>query len=148
MKIFIAADHAGFYLKEKIKQKLSKNNSVVDCGAFVFDSKDDYPDFINKVGKAVSEGEGKGIVLGGSGVGECMVVNKFKKVRGALVFNEYTARKSREHNDSNVLCLGARTISERKALKLVEVWLSTTFKKGRHSRRLKKLREIEKRNFK
>ncbi len=148
MKIFIATDHAGFYLKEKIKEKLSKNNNVVDCGAFVFDGGDDYPDFIKKVGESVSKGKGRGIVIGGTGIGECIVVNKFKNVRGALIYSDYTARKSREHNDSNVICIGARTISEKKALKLIEVWLSTRFKKGRHSRRLKKLEEIERKNFK
>jgi|YelNatPaOPRAMG01_1025707.scaffolds.fasta_scaffold11808_10 ribose 5-phosphate isomerase B len=148
MKIFIATDHAGFHLKEKIKKELTGKYEIVDCGAFVFNEKDDYPDFIKKVGEAVSKGKGVGIVLGGSGVGECIVVNKFKNVRGALVFNEYTARKSREHNNSNVICLGARIISERKALNLIKTWLSTPFENGRHSRRLKKLKEIEKANFK
>ncbi len=147
MKIFIATDHAGFDLKEKIKRFLSKNYDVVDCGAFVLDRNDDYPDFIKKVGEAVSKGRGVGIVLGGSGIGECIVVNKFKKVRGALVYDNFTAKKSREHNDSNVLCLGARTLSEKKALNLIKIWLSTQFSKGRHSRRLKKIALIEGKNF-
>jgi ribose 5-phosphate isomerase B len=146
MKVFIASDHAGLKLKEKIKSMLKCE--VVDCGPFTEDKNDDYPDFIKKVGEFVSKNKGKGIVIGGTGIGECIVVNKFKNVRGALVFNEYTAIKSREHNDSNVICLGARITPIKKALKLVKIWLETAFKNGRHARRIKKIKEIEAKNFK
>ena len=143
MKIYIGADHAGFELKEKLKVFLSeKGYQVEDKGALKYDSEDDYPDFIRPVAEAVSrEPESRGVVLGGSGQGEAIVANRIKGVRAVVYCGGSTkiVKLSREHNDANILSLGARFISEEKAKKAVELWLSTSFKGGRHQRRIEKI---------
>jgi len=146
--IAIGSDHAGFRLKEKIKDFLRKKG--VEFCDFGPENEDpvDYPDFGKKVAKAVSQGEAeRGILICGSGLGMTIVANKFKGVRATLCHDEYTAKMSRAHNDSNLLTLGARVLDEETALKIVEIWLDTPFEGGRHLRRLNKIKEIENKNF-
>lgn len=144
MKIYLATDHAGYELKEKIKEMLIKKGyEVKDFGAFKFDPADDYPDFMNPAAQEIAKDpeNNRGIFLGGSGQGEAMVANRYKGVRAAVLYNydEDMIRLTREHNNSNVLCLGARFLKEKEALEAVEIWLATPFsKEERHKRRLDK----------
>ena len=145
MKIHVATDHAGLELKEKVKLYLSDlNYEVIDHGAYEYDALDDYPDFIFPCANAVSnDPESKGIILGGSGQGEAMAANRVKGVRAAVFYNgPYEIIKlSRQHNNANILSLGARFMSEEEMYKIIEVWLSTDFESGRHQRRIEKLDE-------
>ena len=142
MKIAIGSDHAGFRYKEKIKLMLEDSgHQVVDFGT---DSEQsvDYPLFIRPVAEAVARSEAeRGIVLGGSGNGEAMAANRVRGVRCALCWNTETAKLARQHNDSNVLSLGERMVSEETALDIVRVWLDTAFEGGRHIRRIQMLDE-------
>ncbi|MFL6529270.1 MAG: ribose 5-phosphate isomerase B [Chthoniobacterales bacterium] len=137
MKISLGTDHAGYRLKEKVKELLnSLGHEVVDFGTFS-DEPVDYPLFIRPAAEAVARGEcDRGIVFGGSGNGEAMAANKVQGVRCALCWNEEVARLSRQHNDANVLSLGERVIPEETALAVVRVWLTTEFEGGRHARRI------------
>lgn len=137
MKIVIGSDHAGFDYKQRIKTVLTNSgHDVRDLGTFCTEPVD-YPLFIRPVAEAVARGEfERGIVLGGSGNGEAMVANKVRGIRCALCWSLETARLAREHNDSNVLSLGQRVISEELALEIVDVWLKTPFAGGRHARRV------------
>ena len=138
MKIAIASDHAGFDYKERIKALLSELSHTVRDFGTDSDKPVDYPLFIRPAAEAVARGEfERGIVLGGSGNGEAMVANKVHGVRCAVCWNLNTARWSREHNDSNVLAIGQRTIPAELALEIVQVWLTTPFAGGRHARRVK-----------
>ena len=145
MKIHIASDHAGLELKEKVKLYLSDlNYEVIDHGAYEYDALDDYPDFIFPCANAVSnDPESKGIILGGSGQGEAMAANRVKGVRAAVFYNgpDEIIKLSRQHNNANILSLGARFMSEEEMYKIIEVWLSTDFESGRHQRRIEKLDE-------
>ena len=145
MKIHLATDHAGLELKEKVKLYLSDlNYEVIDHGAYEYDALDDYPDFIFPCANAVSnDPESKGIILGGSGQGEAMAANRVKGVRAAVFYNgpDEIIKLSRQHNNANILSLGARFMSEEKMYKIIEVWLSTDFESGRHQRRIEKLDE-------
>ena len=145
MKIHLATDHAGLELKEKVKLYLSKlDYKVIDHGAYKYDALDDYPDFIFPCAKAVSnDSESKGIILGGSGQGEAMAANRVKGVRAAVFYNgpDEIIKLSRQHNNANILSLGARFMSEEEMYKTIEVWLSTDFESGRHQRRIEKLDE-------
>ena len=143
MKIHLATDHAGLELKEKVKLYLSDlNYEVIDHGAYEYDALDDYPDFIFPCANAVSnDPESKGIILGGSGQGEAMAANRVKGVRAAVFYNgtDEIIKLSRQHNNANILSLGARFMSEEEMYKIIEVWLSTDFESGRHQRRIEKL---------
>jgi len=145
MKIHLATDHAGLELKEKVKLHLSAlNYEVIDHGAYEYDALDDYPDFIFPCANAVSnDPESKGIILGGSGQGEAMAANRVKGVRAAVFYNgpDEIIKLSRQHNNANILSLGARFMSEEEMYKIIEVWLSTDFESGRHQRRIEKLDE-------
>lgn len=147
--IYLASDHAGFELKEKLKAYLQElGYEVKDCGAFSYDETDDYPDFIALAARAVSESpkNTRAIILGGSGQGEAMVANRFSGVRAAVYYGggEKIITLSREHNDANVLLLGARFLTEEEAKRAVKLWLDTAFTgEERHQRRLKKIEEIE-----
>jgi ribose 5-phosphate isomerase B len=150
MKIYIGTDHAGFGLKEELKKFLEDLGcEVEDKGAYEFNRDDDYPDFILPVVKAVAEDiardlDSRGIVIGGSGQGEAIVANKVKKIRAAVVYDEYSAKMSREHNDANIVSLGTRTLNADKAKKLVKLWLETPFSnEDRHKRRIEKIKAIE-----
>lgn len=142
MNIAIGSDHAGFRYKEIIKEFLTNSNhAVADFGTHSTESVD-YPIFIRPVAEAVARGEfERGIVLGGSGNGEAITANRVKGVRCALCWNEATARAARQHNDSNVLSLGERMISQEIALDIVRIWLETEFEGGRHVRRIEMLDE-------
>ena len=145
MIIHIATDHAGLELKEKVKSYLSKlDYEVIDHGAYEYDALDDYPDFIFPCAEAVSnDPNSKGIILGGSGQGEAMAANRVKGVRAAVFYNgpDEIIKLSRQHNDANILSLGARFMSDKKMYKIIELWLSTDFESGRHKRRIEKLDE-------
>src|SRR3954462_13988195 len=125
-KIALASDHAGFRYKTLLAAELaSRGFEIVDFGTHS-EQPVDYPDFIRPAAEAVARGEcERGVVLGGSGNGEAMAANRVKGVRCALCWNETTARFARQHNDSNVLSLGERLISEPDALHIVDVWLTT-----------------------
>ena len=143
-KIVIASDHAGFELKENVKEFLKQEGvSIEDLGPSNCD-RVDYPDYGVKLAKAVSEDENlRGIVICGTGIGMSIVVNRFPKVRGTLCTDVYTAKLCREHNDSNVLVLGGRVVGPGLASEIVKTWLETSFEGGRHSDRLKKIDHIE-----
>ena len=140
MKISLGTDHAGYRLKEKVKELVtSLGHEVTDVGTFNEESVD-YPIFIRKAAEAVANGEcERGIVFGGSGNGEAMAANKVRGIRCALCWNEEVARLSRQHNDANMLSLGQRVIPEDVALNVVRVWLTTNFDGGRHERRVEML---------
>ena len=145
MKIYLATDHAGFYHKEKIKFWLEKwGYDYEDLGAFEYIERDDYPDFIRPAARKVSEDpeNNRAIVLGGSGQGEAMVANRFPKVR-AIVYcghNLDIIKLSREHNNANILSIGARFVSEEEAKEAIKLWLETAFSgEERHARRIAKI---------
>ncbi len=143
-KIVIASDHAGFELKESIKECLKGDGIFIeDLGPGNTDQVD-YPDYGIKVAKSVSDDENlNGIVICGTGIGMSIVVNRFPKVRGTLCSDVYTAKLGREHNDSNVLILGGRVVGKGLAYEIVKTWLATPFEGGRHSKRLEKIDNIE-----
>jgi ribose 5-phosphate isomerase B len=146
MKIYLGTDHAGFYFKEQIKKYLIENKyEAIDCGAFILDPNDDYPDFISKVGESVEKNPGSfGIVLGKSGAGECIVANKYKNVRAFLAINENNVKLARQHNDANVISLGSELVTLDEAKKLIKTFLETTFSnEERHVRRIDKIKDIE-----
>lgn len=149
MKVYLATDHAGLELKEKVKAFLiDQGYEVEDCGAYVYEKDDDYPDFVSKAAEAVSKdpNNSRGIIFGGSGQGEVMVANKYKNVRAVVFFGENVemVRVFREHNDANILSLGARFLSEDNALKTVDLFLKTPFLgEERHVRRIEKIKRIE-----
>ncbi len=137
MRIAIGSDHAGFAYKEKIRKFLAEQgHQVQDLGTYSEESAD-YPQWIRPVAEAVAKGEyERGIVLGGSGNGEAIAANKVPGIRCTLCWNVESARLAREHNDSNVLSIGQRMVSEETALQVVEAWLNTAFGGGRHQRRI------------
>ncbi len=145
MKIALAADHAGFEEKEKLKKTLDGLGvAYTDMGTNSTESVD-YPDFARKVGEAVADGEyDKGILVCGSGTGMAIAANKIPGIRAAVAWNEEIARLSRQHNDANVLSLAARYISDEEQEKIVKAWLETDFEGGRHERRVEKIEQIEK----
>lgn len=144
MKVAVASDHAGYRLKATVAEWLSSNgHEVLDLGT---DSEEpvDYPAFCAAAARAVVKGEAeRGIVVGGSGQGEALAANKVRGARAALCHNEWAARLGRQHNDANVLALGARILAEQYALTIAEVFLTTDFEGGRHQTRIDQLREIE-----
>ena len=145
MKIAIGSDHGGLTLKEVIKPFLiEEGHEVVDFGTNTTDSCD-YPIYGEAVGEAVSFGDcDRGIAICGTGLGISMAVNKVPGIRGALCTNEFMAEMSREHNDANVLVLGARVLGEGLALRIVAIWLATEFAGDRHQRRIDGITAIEK----
>ncbi|HTZ38541.1 MAG TPA: ribose 5-phosphate isomerase B [Syntrophales bacterium] len=145
MRIIIGSDHAGFALKESVRQSLTSGGfDVVDAGTHCGDSVD-YPDYGMIAAERVSSGEfDRGILICGSGVGMAIVANKFPSIRAALCLDEETARLSRQHNDSNILVLAGRKTEAAAAKGIVRTWLETPFEGGRHQKRLDKIRELEK----
>lgn len=139
-EIALGGDHAGFEYKHAIAAMLLKNGwKIKDFGPYSGDSVD-YPDFAHPVGKSVNTGKTPaGIVICGSGNGVCMVVNKYKNVRGALCWNKELAKLARTHNDANVLCIPARFVSLTMAKAMVKVFLETHFEGGRHAKRVEKI---------
>ena len=143
MKVYFASDHAGFEMKEKLKEYLKGEGYEVEgLGDFVYNENDDYPDFISKAALAVAQDpDSKGIILGGSGQGEAIAANKIKGIRAAVYYGgpEDIVKLSREHNDANILSIGERMISIHEAIEIVELWLDTQFEGGRHIARIKKI---------
>jgi len=143
MRIFIASDHAGFELKKKIISFVSSlGHEAVDSGPFEFNEKDDYPDFMAPVALNVASGEGIGIIMGGSGQGEAMVANRRRGARAAVYYGGTPdiVRVAREHNDANVLSIGARFVKEEEAMEAVKTFLETSFSGDeRHVRRIAKI---------
>jgi ribose 5-phosphate isomerase B len=144
VRVAVGGDHAGFRLKLELVAHLKElGHRVDDLGT---DSEDpaDYPAICAAVGRAVRDGlADRGVVLGGSGQGEQIAANKVRGVRAALCNDLYTARMSREHNDANVLSIGARIVASVLAREIVELWLTTSFEGGRHERRVRQIEEIE-----
>ncbi len=149
MKIYIGTDHAGFKLKQALVAHLKElEYEVEDFGAHKYNEKDDYPDFIALVARAVasSPDRNRGIILGGSGQGEAILANKFPGVRAAVCYGPpfEIVRLSREHNDANILSFGARFITKDEAKEAVNLWLNTEFSgEDRHSRRIKKINKLK-----
>ncbi|MEK7599015.1 MAG: RpiB/LacA/LacB family sugar-phosphate isomerase [Patescibacteria group bacterium] len=152
MLIYLGSDHAGFELKEKIKKYLKElGYAAEDKGAFKFDPDDDYPDFIRPVAEAVAaSSESRGLIFGGSGQGEAIVANRVKGIRAAVFYGVYggkwvgfgdkIVRLSRDHNDANILSIGARFVDENTAKNAVRLWLKTPFSgEARHRRRIDKI---------
>jgi len=143
--IAIGSDHGGFRMKESLKAYLVElGYGVADCG-----TKDtnavDYPDFAHAVALMVSKGEAwRGVVIDGAGIGSCMTANKVPGVRAAMCYDISTAINSREHNDANVLTLGAGLLGDSLVKQIVKTWLATDFGGGRHARRVDKIKAIEK----
>ena len=139
MKIYIAADHAGFNLK---KQLLADRYDIEDCGAFDFDPLDDYPDFIIPAAeKVANQPNSRGIIIGGSGQGEAMAANRIQGVRAAVYYDGpiEIVKLSRLHNNANILSLGARFLSVERATEILNIWLAEKFEGERHENRINKL---------
>jgi ribose 5-phosphate isomerase B len=144
MRVAIGADHAGFLLKEHLKQTLQRLGHTVDDFGTDSEASVDYPPICMAVGRAVADGHAeRGIVLGGSGQGEQIAANKVAGVRAALCNDLFTARLSREHNDANVLSMGGRIVAFGLADEILELWLGTAFAGGRHQRRIDQITEAE-----
>ena len=144
MKIAIGADHAGYELKEKIKQRLAQQGVQVEDQGTVSNESVDYPDFARKVGEKVAGKQADfGLLVCGSGIGMAIAANKVPGVRAANISSEQEAQLSREHNDANVLAIGARLLDDQKAWSIVDKFLHTPFAGGRHQRRVDKISEIE-----
>lgn len=144
MRIAIGADHAGYELKEELRVFLGEaGHEVTDMGTDSTESVD-YPAFCAAVARSVASGEAeRGIVLGGSGQGEQIAANKVDGVRASLCNDLYTARMAREHNDANVLAIGARIVAPALAKEIVTLWLATGFEGGRHVARIEQIAKIE-----
>src|SRR5579862_5674957 len=145
MKIAIGADHAGFSLKEKLRQKLAQDgHEVVDFGT-ASDASCDYPDFAQPVARDVAQGRSdRGILVCSTGMGMAIAANKVDGVRAAPAQSDDEVRLTREHNDANVLTLGARYLDEAHAMELIHIFLDTEFSGGRHARRVAKIAQLEK----
>ncbi|MBM9508356.1 ribose-5-phosphate isomerase [Actinacidiphila acididurans] len=146
MRVYLGSDHAGFELKNHLVEWLTAaGHQPVDCGPHIYDAVDDYPPFCLRAAERTAADPGSlGIVIGGSGNGEQIAANKVKGVRAALAWNEQTASLSREHNDANVLSIGARMHSQEEATKFVEIFLATPYSHvERHQRRIDMLTRYE-----
>jgi ribose 5-phosphate isomerase B len=145
MRVAIGADHAGFLLKEHLKETLARLGHTVEDHGTDSEASTDYPPICFAVGRAVAEGRAdRGIVLGGSGQGEQIAANKVPGVRAALCHDLFIARLSREHNDANVLSMGGRIVAFGLADEILTLWLKTPFEGGRHQRRLDQIADAEK----
>lgn len=147
MKIYLAADHAGFHLKEKVMACLSKANyDVSDVGDKVLDPADDYPQFAYAATTKVlgsEDPDARAILICGSGQGMCIAANRIRGIRAALCWDESVASETRNDNDTNVLCIPSRFVDEHKAMSIIETWLKTPFSKAeRHARRIREIEEL------
>ena len=167
MKVYLATDHTGIELKNKVNAFLQKEGyEPVDCGAYDYDKYDDYPDWIGKAAQKVSENpQERGIIFGGSGQGEAMVANKFKNVRCAIFYTPAIptqavniegdkstdpfeiVKLSRDHNNANMLSIGFRFVKDEDVFRAIKIWLETPFSdEERHKRRIEKIAKIEENN--
>ncbi|MBT4349772.1 RpiB/LacA/LacB family sugar-phosphate isomerase [bacterium] len=145
MTIYLGADHNGFKLKKNLKKYLlNKEYEIKDLGNTKHEKTDDYPNFAEAVSLAVAIDEGsRGILICGSGQGMCMAANRFGKIRAAFGYSVKTAKMSRHDEDSNILCLAAGDLTVRKAKKIIDVWLSTSFSEiKRHKNRIQQLKKL------
>ena len=139
-KIFIASDHAGYLLKEYLKKKLLKKNLLLNDLGTKSKYKVDYPDYAHKLSQHVKKNRNSiGILICGSGQGMIMSANKHKHIRAALCHDVKSTKLSRLHNDANIITLGSRVISKKKALKFLKIFIKTKFEGGRHNKRVKKI---------
>jgi ribose 5-phosphate isomerase B len=146
VRVALGADHGGYELKQTLVASLRRQGyEVEDLGAHSYDPDDDYPDYARAVGEVVARGRAdRGLLICGSGVGACVAANKVPGVRAALAHDSYSAHQGVEHDDANVLCLGARVVGEELAAELVRLFLSASFSgEERHRRRLAKVKDIE-----
>jgi ribose 5-phosphate isomerase B len=144
MRIALGADHAGYELKQKIRARLEQQGIEVDDKGTIDNNSVDYPDYARQVGHDVADKKvDLGILVCGSGIGMAIAANKVPGVRAANVSTEYEAQMSREHNDANVLAIGARILQDDQAFKIVDTWIKTQFAGGRHQKRVDKISEIE-----
>jgi RpiB/LacA/LacB family sugar-phosphate isomerase len=144
MKIALASDHAGYAEKERLKPLLLELGLDVEDLGTVSEDSVDYPDYARKVGEKVAGGEAEqGLLVCGSGTGMAIAANKVRGVRAAVAWNEETARLARQHNDANVLAIGARTTPTAEIPNIVRAWFNTSFDGGRHNARVEKIKEIE-----
>jgi ribose 5-phosphate isomerase B len=147
MKLVISADHAGFPLKEEVREYLTKaGHELIDLGAYTGDQPDDYPDFAEKVGDAIRAGVApRGILICGSGVGVCVAANKIPGIRAGMCHDTYSSHQGVEHDDMNVIVLGARIIASELAYECVNAFIHAQFITGepRFTRRYNKVRAIE-----
>jgi ribose 5-phosphate isomerase B len=142
VKLVIASDHAGYELKEVLKNRFKDRIEWIDLGPFSKDSVD-YPDFAASLAKAIAEGRSEvGVLICGTGIGIAMAANRFPHIRAAVCTSATEARLTRAHNDANVLAMGARIIGEEIAAECLEVFISTPFEGGRHEKRVNKLQTI------
>ena len=141
MKIVMCADHAGFELKEQLKDYLSKSNDIIDVGANAIDNEDSYVDYAKKANKQVVDNNCYGIYVCGSGVGMSIVANKQRGIRAVMPASVELVEKSRQHNNANVLCLGARFMTLEEAKKIVDKFLSTDFLGGKYQTRLQSIED-------
>ena len=144
MKLAVASDHRGYEVKRRMLPLLKKMGHEVEDFGCDSASSCDYPDFAAPAARAVAEGRAEaGILMDGSGIGMSVAANKVCGVRAALAHDEVTARRAREHNHCNVLCLGTDLLSEDQVRQIIEIFLTTSFADGRHQRRVAKLKQIE-----
>ena len=140
LKVLIASDHGGVKLKASMVMQLKEDEiNVTDLGPENDDISVDYPDYAGKLANLMKQANTKGILICGSGIGMSIAVNRYEWIRGALVYDETTARLSREHNDANVIIFGERLIGELTALSCISIFLKTSFLEGRHRKRIQKL---------
>ncbi|CAG37516.1 ribose 5-phosphate isomerase B [Desulfotalea psychrophila] len=142
MNIIIASDHGGYELKELLKKKIvALGHTIEDVGCDSLDSVD-YPDYAQRAVDALVEHGDRGVLICGTGIGMSIAANRNRSVRAALCHDEYTAAMSREHNDANILCMGARVLSPERAQQVLHTWLTTEFVGGRHLQRITKFSDI------
>jgi ribose 5-phosphate isomerase B len=135
-KLYVGADHAGY----KLKQKIKKTYKLIDIGNKKYEPNDDYPDFAARLAKKVVKNKTKGILFCGSAEGMCIAANKIKGIRAVAVWTIRDAKKSRQHNDANILCLSGKNLSFMKTKKIIKAWLKTPFSQAeRHKRRILKI---------
>jgi len=145
LRVAIGADHGGFELKQELIRRLVGNVEIIDKGAYAYDAHDDYPDYVALVGHSVASGEAdRGVIICGSGVGACVASNKMRGVRACVCHDTYSAHQGVEHDDLNVLCLGARVVGVEVATELAVAFLVARFSgEERHVRRLEKVKAME-----
>ena len=145
LRVAIGADHGGFELKQELIRRLAGNLAIIDKGAYAYDAHDDYPDYVALVAHSVASGEAdRGVLICGSGVGACVAANKIRGVRACVCHDTYSAHQGVEHDDLNVLCLGARVVGIEVATALAVAFLMARFSgEERHVRRLEKVKALE-----
>ena len=140
MRIAIGADHAGYRLKEVLRRRLRDKGYAVEDFGCESDEAVDYPDYVRPAAESVASGRNDlGIVLGGSGNGEAMAANKVRGIRCGVCWNEKSAQLAREHNNANVISIGARMVSREEGIRIVEAWLAADYEGGRHDKRIAKM---------